>query len=112
MRDLLNGQFPNFYQLVVGITVDVALRYFFLVGIAWLLAYVLFRRRWFHRKIIASFPKSGEVGREIAYSLLSIFIFGVIGAATITAKMKMERSEYPISRHTSPDLGNEAMIFR
>ena len=85
MRDLLNGQFPNFYQLVVGITVDIALRYFLLVGIAWLLGYVLFRRRWFHRKIIASFPKSGEVRREIGYSLLSIFIFGLIGAATITA---------------------------
>ena len=85
MRDLLNGQFPNFYQLAGGITVDVALRYFFLVGIAWLLAYVLFRRRWFHRKIVASFPKPGEVRREIAYSLLSILIFGLTAAATLSA---------------------------
>ena len=40
-----------------------------LAGVAWLLGYVFFKRRWFHRKIVTSFPKSGEVRREIVYSL-------------------------------------------
>ena len=85
MDDTLFSRLPGFFPVTAGITVDVALRYMMLAGVAWLLGYVFFKRRWFHRKIVTSFPKSGEVRREIVYSLLSIAIFGLIGAATITA---------------------------
>ena len=75
----------NFFELTAGTTVDLILRYAFFAGIAWVLGYVLFKNRWFHRKIIARPPKSQEVWREIGYSLSSMIIFGIMGAATIWA---------------------------
>lgn len=63
-------------------------RYTFLAGGAWLLGYVFFKRRWFHRKIITSMPASSEVWREIHYSALSLLIFGLVGALTIKTAMQ------------------------
>src|SRR5688572_7888958 len=76
---------PNLLHLGGGITLDVGLRYLFFAGLAWLFGYVLFRRRWFHRKIIARLPDSKEVRREFGYSLLSVLIFGAMGTATLLA---------------------------
>ncbi len=76
---------PGFAGLASGMTIDIALRYLALAGLAWLFGYVLFKQRWFHRKIIARFPESTEVRREIRWSLVSIAIFGLVGAITITA---------------------------
>jgi len=45
----------------------------------------MFRHRWFHRKVIARFPQSEEVRREIRYSVLTLVIFGMVGAGTIAA---------------------------
>lgn len=64
-------------------TREVAIRYFLFTGAAWLLCYVIFRSRWFHRKIVARFPGRGDYGREIAASLLSTIVFGCVGAATV-----------------------------
>ena len=76
---------PGFIELTMGSAGELALRYFVLAGIAWMLGYVIFKRRWFHRKIIQSFPQSPEVRREMAWSALSIVIFAAVGAATIYA---------------------------
>lgn len=83
--DLLFGQQRSFLERSVFTTVEVGVRYFFFAGLAWMLAYVLFRRRWLHRKIIARFPGSSEVRRELGYSLLTLVIFGIMGAGTIAA---------------------------
>jgi Delta7-sterol 5-desaturase len=61
------------------------LRYLFLAGLAWILCYVLFKRRWLHRKIVMCFPKSSDVRREIRYSCSSLLIFGLVAAGTIWA---------------------------
>lgn len=50
-------------------------RYFFFAGLAYLLFYVLFRRKWWMKKIQAGFPASKQIRREITYSVLSILIF-------------------------------------
>jgi sterol desaturase/sphingolipid hydroxylase (fatty acid hydroxylase superfamily) len=50
-----------------------------------MLGYWLFRNRWFHRKIVARFPASSEVWREVRYSVLSMVIFGIAGGATAFA---------------------------
>lgn len=76
---------PGLFELSLGATAAVALRYLFFAGLAWLLGYVLFKRRWLHRKIIARLPESADVRREMAYSALSVVIFGLVGAATIYA---------------------------
>jgi len=75
----------NFLEVTVGSTVGVSLRYLLFAGVAWLLGYLFFKRSWFHRKIIAKFPKAQDVWREIGYSALSILIFGLVGAATLYA---------------------------
>ncbi len=73
------------FDLSLGVTLAVAIRYILFAGLAWLLGYVCFKHRWFHRKIIARLPAPSEVRREMAYSALSILIFGMVGAATIFA---------------------------
>jgi len=84
------NHFPNlfdlsFVQLTAGTTIDLAIRYGSLAGLGWLLAYVFFRQRWVHRKVIAHFPHRAEVWREMRYSLLALVIFGISGAATVYA---------------------------
>ena len=83
--DLLFGSQRSFLARSFFTTIEVGLRYFLFAGVAWALAYGLFRRRWLHRKIIARFPLSADVLREIGYSLMTLVIFGLVGAATITA---------------------------
>lgn len=75
----------SFLELTFGSTFSLGLRYLLFAGAAWLLAYVCFRRQWFHRKVIARFPRSADVRREMAYSALSMLIFGMVGAATVYA---------------------------
>ncbi len=80
--------FPNFFELSAGATVAVAVRYAFLAGLAWCLGFWLFKNKWLHRKIIARFPESREVRREMAYSASSVVIFGLVGALTVVAAQK------------------------
>jgi Delta7-sterol 5-desaturase len=79
----MNRGFPNNYMVMTVVTLDLVLRYAFFAGVAWLLAYVIFKRRWFPRKIIPHFPASSEIRREFCYSILSMVIFGLVGTATI-----------------------------
>jgi sterol desaturase/sphingolipid hydroxylase (fatty acid hydroxylase superfamily) len=84
LQELSAGMRP-FLKGSVDTTLEVGLRYFVFAGVAWALAYGLFRRRWLHRKIIARFPLSADVRREIGHSLVTMVIFGLIGSATMTA---------------------------
>jgi lathosterol oxidase len=85
MDDLLTRRFPGFVELTAGTTVDLVIRYALLAGLGWVLCYVLFKRRWLHRKVISRFPRWPEIRRELAYSLLSMVIFGLVGAGTVMA---------------------------
>jgi Delta7-sterol 5-desaturase len=90
-------------KTTVFIAAEVAVRYLFFAGMAWLLGYVWFKRRWIHRKIVARFPDSREVRREIAYSALSVVIFALVATATLWAARQGWTQIYkPISRHGWP----------
>lgn len=90
----------SFWQFTLGSTVDMCLRYLFFGGMAWVLGYWLFKRKWFHRKIIARFPHSAEVWRDIRHSLLSMVIFGLVGAVTLwAAKQGWTQMYWKISQH-------------
>ena len=39
----------NDLTVFTGISVVVAIRYLIFAGVAWLLGYVIFRQKWFHR---------------------------------------------------------------
>ncbi|MES2921939.1 MAG: sterol desaturase family protein [Verrucomicrobiota bacterium] len=75
----------QFFRSVADSSVFIALRYGLLAGIAWLLAYVIFYRRWKHRKVVQKLPASSEIRREMLYSASSVVIFSAVGAITILA---------------------------
>ena len=61
---------------------SIALQYRALAGLAWWLAYRLWKRRWARRKIIAARPGGPQIRREILLSLLTAAIFGLSTVAT------------------------------
>jgi sterol desaturase/sphingolipid hydroxylase (fatty acid hydroxylase superfamily) len=73
----------RFFLTTFGITIETGLRYAFFAGIAWLLGYVFFKRRWWHRKVVQREPLSVDVRRELRYSLITLVMFGAVGAATV-----------------------------
>jgi sterol desaturase/sphingolipid hydroxylase (fatty acid hydroxylase superfamily) len=73
----------DFARVVTAIAVENGVRYLLFAGIAWILAYGLFRQRWLHRKIISRLPTSADFRRELGYSMLTVLIYGLVGAATI-----------------------------
>ncbi len=75
----------SYFQITWDSVAGMGMRYVLLAGIAWLLGYWLFKRQWFHRKIIPRYPKTPEVWREVGYSALSVVIFGLVGTLTIYA---------------------------
>lgn len=53
-------------------------RYFIIAGIAFLIFYVIWRNRFFYRKIQNRFPKNADYLREMGYSFLTIAIFSFV----------------------------------
>lgn len=80
---LIPKSWPKIPQMLTGIALENWLRYVLAAGIAWLLAYVLFKKRWWRRKIIQRDPPAADVLREIKWSALTAIIYGVIGALTV-----------------------------
>lgn len=76
---------PSFEKLTLGIALDNFLRYMSCAGVAWLLGYVFFKRQWQHRKINPRMPAKSDVWREIRWSMLTVLIYGLVGAATLWA---------------------------
>ena len=59
-------------------------RYFLIAAIAFLFYYVIWRNRFFYKKIQTRFPKNADYIREIFYSLLTICIFSFVSVILIT----------------------------
>mgnify|MGYP003577161386 CR=1 FL=1 len=80
-----------------------ATRYGLFAGVAWLLAYVLFYRRWKHRKVVQKLPPGSEIRREMLYSGISVVIFAAVGVLTIIAakhgwtQMYRRMDAYPVA---------------
>ncbi len=100
---MLAARGPGLLQVVTGVTIETSLRYLLFAGVAWLLGYVLFARRWWPRKIIERMPGSAEVWREVRYSALTLLIFGAVGTLTIEAWQHGHTQLYRgIGRHGWP----------
>jgi sterol desaturase/sphingolipid hydroxylase (fatty acid hydroxylase superfamily) len=105
--DPLTGELPflepvlEFFRSVSHTSLFLAIRYGLLAGIAWLLAYVLFYRRWKHRKVVQKLPDASEIRREMLYSACSVVIFAGIGVLTFVlakdgwTQMYRRTNEYP-----------------
>jgi len=84
IRDLfIPLSWPKSVQMFVGIAMENWLRYALVAGIAWLLAYVIFKKRWWRRKIIQRDPDAGDVRREMKWAVLTALVYGLVGVVTI-----------------------------
>lgn len=84
LRDLLQASgWPKSLQMFLGIAGENWLRYALVASISWLLAYVIFKKRWWHRKIIQKAPTGADVRREMKWSVLTAVIYGLVGVVTI-----------------------------
>jgi Delta7-sterol 5-desaturase len=77
----------HFLKVSLGVSIENGMRYAFFAGVAWVLGYVFFHRKWWKRKIVQKLPPGAEVWRELAYSALTLVIFGAVGAATFAAAL-------------------------
>lgn len=57
------------------------IRYLFYAGLAFLIFYRIFRRRWHWRKIQQSFPGRRDYQREVVFSVVTILVFALFGYA-------------------------------
>ena len=57
---------------------NIGSRYFLVAGLAFLIWYVLFRKLVERKKIQLKFPGKNDYGREIFYSVVTIFIFALV----------------------------------
>lgn len=92
---------PNLTEMFIGIAVEQWLRYALFAGIAWLLAYVFFKKRWWRRKIIQRDPTSADVWRELRWSLLTVVIYSLVGTTTIlVSKTTGQKFYWKIGSHS------------
>jgi Delta7-sterol 5-desaturase len=82
MSELLN----NYWHVFTFGYLGHLIRYLTLAGFAYLLFYVLWRRKMLGRKIQQLFPNTSEMRREILYSLLSLAIFASVGVLTVALR--------------------------
>lgn len=80
--------FLKYLAMAVAIAVQDGFRYFLFAGVAWLFGYMLFRRRWAARKIIPEYPSRRDVWREVRLSLVTVAIYGLVGAVTVWASFR------------------------
>lgn len=80
---LIPKSLPPLPHMVAGIAIENWVRYAFTAGIAWMLAYVIFKRRWWHRKIIQRDPPAADVRRELGWSLSTAVIYALVGTGTL-----------------------------
>ena len=57
---------------------NISLRYFILAGVAFLIFYVIFKKRWQYKKLQTRFPKNEHYYRDVGYSVISMLIFSTV----------------------------------
>ncbi|MEO8868166.1 MAG: sterol desaturase family protein [Bacteroidia bacterium] len=72
----------------------IALRYFLLAGLAWLIWYVFLRKRLSFKKIQLKFPTNKDYQREILYSIGTIFIFSIVPTITLLTPLRQYTQFY------------------
>jgi sterol desaturase/sphingolipid hydroxylase (fatty acid hydroxylase superfamily) len=83
-----------------GILLVILMRYVVLASVAFLIFYIIKRRKWLFRKIQKQFPQREDYYREVGYSLLTTLIFAVIGYLVfLTPFVDVTKVYYKISDH-------------
>lgn len=75
-------------------------RYFLIAGFAFIVFYIIFKKRWQHKRIQFKFPTQSDYIREISYSLITIIIFIAIGLIVFASPLRHYNQGYQdISTH-------------
>ncbi len=74
----------TFYDFLALVT----LRYFLIAGFAFVVFYILLRKKITHKKIQKAFPAGKDYRREIMYSLSSLFIFAATPSLLLLTPLK------------------------
>ncbi|MBO9153991.1 sterol desaturase family protein [Chitinophaga sp. GCM10012297] len=72
----------------------VALRYFVIAGLAFLIWYLVFRRVLFFKKIQRRMPKNKDYRREILYSCITILIFSAVPVLILYSPLRQYTQYY------------------
>ncbi|MEA3213435.1 MAG: Delta7-sterol 5-desaturase [Chthoniobacter sp.] len=89
-----------FFVTTFWISIETGFRYFLAAGLAWVVFYLLFARCWKHRKIISKAPQSADVWREIRHSMVTLLVFGAVGAVTVAfIRAGMTRMYFRLHEH-------------
>ena len=75
MIEELTDFFPKVYF-------NIGIRYLLAAGLAFLLFYVIFKRRFLIKRIQKNFPAAADYRRDLLYSLLTVFFFTIIALLT------------------------------
>lgn len=90
----------DFPIVVFGIAGTDLVKYFLFASVAWLLGYVWFKRQWARRKILPTYPTGADVRREMGWSLLTVLIYGLVGASSLwMAKQGWTQMYFKIDAH-------------
>lgn len=68
------------------------LRYALVAGLAYWMFYVLFKKRWLHRKIQATLLQNDQIWFEMKYSFSTIIIFSLVGFSIL----KLQKAGYTL----------------
>ncbi len=68
---------PDFYRFLI-LSGIILTRYFLIAGIAFLIFYILLKKKIAWKKIQKTFPKGSDYRREISYSLVTTLIFAIV----------------------------------
>jgi len=69
-------------------------RYLIIAGIFFFLFYIIFRQRWFFKKIQPKYPSRKDYQREILYSIISMTIFAFIAIVMIKSPLSQFTLRY------------------
>ena len=59
-----------------------AVQYLLAAGLTFLVLWVILRRRWAHRRIVAAYPEGRHLRREFLLSISTVLVFGAVGVLT------------------------------
>jgi sterol desaturase/sphingolipid hydroxylase (fatty acid hydroxylase superfamily) len=89
-------------RAIFGIGTSEFVQYSLFAGAMWVLLYILLRSRLSHRKIIARFPRSRDLLREVGLSVSTSLIYGIVGLLTLlAARHHWTRLYFRIGRYGS-----------
>jgi len=78
----------EFRDLIFKIFAYNLLRYILIAGLAFLVFYVLFKKKWSCKKIQSRFPKTTDYWREFTYSMITIIIFILVALSIFATPLR------------------------